>query len=115
MMIERLIFEGIRRACGKAGSQIKLARRSGMSQGQLSDYLCGRRKICNMTVGTLEKLFPDLDIQFWKHEKPLDPDPVAQQISDLIRTLDPNEKARCLKLLAAAFPYKVLEPHSKGH
>ena len=108
-MIEQIVLEGLKEACSRAGNQLELARISGLSQGQLSDYLCGRRKIRNMTLGTLEKLFPELRIQFWDDESKLGEDPVERQIFDLVRALPPAEKARCLKLLAANFPEQVLK------
>lgn len=108
MMIEQTILEGIRQARDRSGSQIELARRSGLSQGQLSDYLCGRRKIGNMAVGTLGKLFPELIIQFWPSDRRKTEDVVEEEIFDLVRALEPEEKIRCLKLLAAKFPSRVL-------
>ena len=107
-MIEQVVLEGLRKACERAGNQLELAKQSGLSQGQLSDYLCGRRKIRNMTLGTLEKLFPEIRIQFWLDDAHTGDDPVERQIFDLVRSLPPAEKARCLKLLAANFPDQVL-------
>lgn len=108
-MLEQVVLEGLRKACERAGNQLELAKRSGLSQGQLSDYLCGRRKIRNMTLGTLEKLFPEIRIQFWLDDAHTGDDPVERQIFDLVRSLPPEEKARCLKLLAANFPDQVLK------
>ena len=115
-MIEQAILEAIRRACYEAGSQLKLAKMSGLSQGHLSDYLCGRRKVRNMTVGTLERLFPELHIRFRDYDKQSAEDPIDRQIRSLLQGMNPEEKARCLKLLAANFSYKVLkseEPKSQ--
>ena len=102
-MIEELVLEGLREACRRAGNQVKLAKSSGLSQGQLSDYFCGRRKIRNMTLGTLEKLFPELELRFWRTHDLLETS-IEQEIMDLIRDLPPVEKVRCLKMLAANFP-----------
>ena len=107
-MIEQVVLAGLREACSRAGNQLELAKLSGLSQGQLSDYLCGRRKIRNMTLGTLEKLFPEIRLQFWPDDQHTGEDPVERQIFDLVRGLPPAEKARCLKLLAANFPDQAL-------
>ena len=64
-MIEKLVLDALKEACARAGNQLELANQCGVSQGQISDYLCGRRQIRNMTLGTLEKLFPELVLTFF--------------------------------------------------
>lgn len=106
-MIEDVILASLKRACEKAGGQLKLARQCGLSQGQLSDYICGRRQIKNMTVGTLEKIFPGMEIKLCGGCGAADP--VEQQIQEIVAKLSAREKARCLKILAANFPEQILK------
>ncbi len=107
-MIEEIVLEGLKEACKRAGNQLELAKSAKMSQGQLSDYLCGRRKIKNMTLGTLEKLFPEMRLQLWQDTPDANVDHVELQIMSIVHSLSPANKARCLKLLAANFPEQPL-------
>ena len=107
-MLEPKIIEALKKACEMHGGQVNLAKASTVSQGQISDYLCGRRKIQNMTIGTLEKLFPEIELIFFKKQI-READFVETEIIDIIHNLDPQEKAQCLKILAASFPNKILE------
>ena len=64
-MIQHKITEAIREAIRRAGSQLALARQCGISQGMISDYLYGRHKIENMTIGTFDKIFPVAEVDFF--------------------------------------------------
>lgn len=64
-MIQPKLSDAIREAIRRAGSQLALARNCGVSQGMISDYLYGRHKIENMTIGTFDKLFPDATVDFF--------------------------------------------------
>lgn len=79
-MLEDKILQALKEACVRAGSQVELAKSTGLSQGQISDYLCGRRKIKNMTAGTIEKIFPLIEVKFF-------PDTPCNQTSQTDREL----------------------------
>ena len=64
-MIQDKIIDALREAIRRAGSQLALARRCGISQGMVSDYLYGRHKIENMTIGSFDKLFPNAAVDFF--------------------------------------------------
>ena len=64
-MIQPKLIEAIREAIRRAGSQLALARKCGISQGMISDYLYGRHKIENMTIGTFDKIVPQADLDFF--------------------------------------------------
>ena len=64
-MILPKLSDAIREAIRRAGSQLALARNCGVSQGMVSDYLYGRHKIENMTIGTFDKLFPGAEVNFF--------------------------------------------------
>ena len=97
----------LREAIHRAGSQTALARSVGMQQSRISDYLSGRYDFGNITIGTLEKLFPDLQFIFF----PSAPRPSSEleiemekQILEHFRRLSPAEKARYMMIVAATFP-----------
>ncbi len=68
-MDEEKIKIAILEACRKAGGQVAFAKSKGIGQGWVADYLSGRKKIRNMTLSTLYKLFPDLDMTFFITEQ----------------------------------------------
>ena len=59
-----------------------------------------------MTVGTLEKLFPDMKIALLPDFNAIDP--VEEQIQEIVSTLSPTDKAKCLKILAANFSEQIV-------
>lgn len=107
-MIEKLVLDALKEACARAGNQLELANQSGVSQGQISDYLCGRRQIRNMTLGTLEKLFPELVLTFFHDQGGSAADPVEHEIMRVVHGMTPAQKARCLKIIAANFPDEII-------
>ena len=113
-MTEQMILDAVKQACTRAGNQLELARRTGLSQGQLSDYICGRRKIKNMTIGTFCRLFPELTVTFFRDQSSETDDPVEYEIVRIIRVLTAAEKARCLKILAANFSDKIMASARAG-
>ena len=72
--IQPNLSAAIREAIRRAGSQLALARSCGLSQGVISDYLYGRHKIENMTIGTFDKLFPDAKVDFFGEGPGMDTD-----------------------------------------
>ena len=112
-MTDLVILNAIKQACMRAGNQLELARRTGLSQGQLSDYICGRRKIKNMTIGTFCRLFPEMAITFFQDQLPKEIDPVDCEIARILRGLTAREKAECLKILAANFSDRILMEYSR--
>ena len=97
----------IREAIKQAGGQVPLSESSGVSQGQISDYICGRRKVENMTLGTFAKLFPDSVVFFFgKPENPQGSDPFAgmeARLLEYFRRLTPAQKTDCLILFGKNF------------
>lgn len=106
-------FQGaLREAVRRAGSQAELARAAGMQQGRISDYLTGRYAFENITVGTLQRLFPELAILYFAESSPTH-DEVEQEMEKRIvqhfRLLGPADKARYMMLVAANFPEQMLK------
>lgn len=58
----------VARAIKKSGSQKELAAQTGIHQSRISDYVNSRYDFSNLTVGTLIRLFPKLDIIYNTHD-----------------------------------------------
>lgn len=69
-MTENDIFNALNEAYKRAGTQAALAKKAGISQGRIADYLNGRYSIGNMTCSTLLRLFPEILICFFRDEYP---------------------------------------------
>lgn len=105
-------LQALREAVRRAGSQTELAKAAGMQQSRISDYLSCRYDFDNITLGTLRKLFPELQVLYFaentvnegevEHE-------LEKQILEHFRHLAPAEKARYMMLVAANFPEKIKE------
>ena len=63
-MTEEDILNRIERFCQEAGGQAAYARKVGVNPSFLSDYIKKRKKVKNMTIGTLFKIFPHAVIVF---------------------------------------------------
>ena len=110
-MLEHKIIEALKKSCEMHGGQVNLAKSSTVSQGQISDYLCGRRKIQNMTIGTLEKLFPEISISFFKDAEKdnVIPQILEKQMLEFFRTLTPEKQIKCFGLMCQTFSNKPQE------
>jgi len=67
-MTEKDILDALKNAYKKAGTQSALAKIAGISQGRIADYLNNRYFVGNMTVSTLLKLFPEIELRFFDGE-----------------------------------------------
>ena len=105
-------LSALREAIQRAGSQTELAKASGMQQSRISDYLSERYELENITVGTLRKIFPDLQMQYFparpKVESSTDQE-LEKRIVNHFRSLSPADKARYAMLVAANFPDNLRE------
>ena len=103
-------IEALREAIRLAGTQAELAKRAGMQQSRISDYLSCRYDFDNITVGTLKKLFPEIQIQYFPTSDPQEQE-VEQELEKQVivhfRHLSSAEKARYMMLVAANFPEKL--------
>jgi len=68
-MYEDQIKRAILDACRQAGGQRAFAKKRGLSQSWISDYISGHKQIRNMSIQTLYKFFPDLQLVFSDHEQ----------------------------------------------
>lgn len=72
-MNENDIYDALKKAYRRAGTQAKLAKMAGLSQGRIADYLNKRYSIGNMTCSTLLRLFPEMMVCFFHDEYPKNP------------------------------------------
>ena len=70
MAVEHQILEALRRAIARAGGKPELAKQLGMYHSRINCFDNGSRKVSGMTVATLEKLFPDLKLYFFREDWP---------------------------------------------
>lgn len=94
----------LRREIADAGSQTALAKKIGVQQSRISDYLTGRYDFANMTIGTLTKFFPEMQISFSPDSSaPAVEQELEKQVLALFRSLSPEEKARYVMMVSAHF------------
>ncbi len=68
MDLVRETKKALLRACDKAGNQLRLQEKTGVSYAVINKFHSGKRDIGNMTLYTLEKLFPELDVSYFRDE-----------------------------------------------
>lgn len=83
-MNENDIYDALKKAYRRAGTQAKLAKMAGLSQGRIADYLNKRYSIGNMTCSTLLRLFPEMMVSFFHDEYP-------KNLTNVIHAGDINE------------------------
>jgi transcriptional regulator with XRE-family HTH domain len=107
-MNENDFILALKEAVSRAGTQNKLAKRVGCSQGSISDYLTGRCAIGNMTISVMLRVFPEIRIFFFGDQAK--EDTVEELKAELIRIFDSltaAERVHLLSLVAANFGKKV--------
>lgn len=107
-MRETEVLAALQEAYSRAGTQGALAKKAGVSQGRIADYLNQRCAVGNMTVSVFLRLFPDMSIDFFG-ETPAINDPMREELLCIFDALGPRDRARCLALLAAHFGDKLRE------
>lgn len=108
-MITDDILKALRLAVNKAGSQTELANQSKISQGRISNYLNGTCSVGNMTIDTLFAFFPEMEITFFAKESLPAEDHCLHEIINFAKGLTPEQRIKCLMLLSAHFPQKIIE------
>lgn len=69
-MLAKTLKQAIRKAILRAGSQKELAGNTGVPQSKISKYISERFEIENITAGTVDRLFPEMTIYFFRDELP---------------------------------------------
>lgn len=107
-MNENDFILALKEAVARAGTQNKLAKQIGCSQGNISDYLTGRCAVGNMTVSTMLRFFPEIQIHFFG--EPVKDDTVEELKAELNRIFDiltPADRVHLLTIVAANFGGKI--------
>lgn len=68
MLNSKQICTAIRIASQKLGNQSFLAKRAGIAQGRISDFLHSRRDVMKITLDTFVRLFPEAEVSFFGEE-----------------------------------------------
>ena len=104
------IFDALKEAYLRAGTQSALASMAGVSQGRIADYLNGRCSVGNMTVSTLLRLFPEMVIDFFGGKSSNETDnALRDQLLEIFNSLDERGKIRMVAMAAANFGEKLRE------
>ena len=94
-------------AIAKAGSQKKLSDAIGIHQSRISDYVNGNYDFSNLTIGTLIRLFPELEIMYFSDSSSLQKDDaitvMEQRMLLLFRRLSVNDKVLCYENMAKTY------------
>ena len=110
--LKKDFLKALREAISQHGSQTKLAINIGMQQSRISDYLSERYELDSITVGTLKKIFPELQISYRTSEERAESSTdfeLEKQVLYHFRSLSSADKARYAMLVAAHFPNWIME------
>lgn len=101
------VRDNIRIAAKRAGGQVPLAEAAEMKQSQISDYLTGKTKIENMTLGTFAKIFPLAIINFFGESESAEIETessvMEERLLTFFRRLSPADQADCLILFGSKY------------
>ena len=107
----------LRKAIERAGNMRKLAELIDMDYSTINRFNSGQNAIENMPIKTLVKLFPELKVYCFTEDIPVmqqSPPTVGDaeiidELSGLVKHLQPREKVKLLTLVAANFGEKLWE------
>jgi len=107
-----LIYKALQRAYKEAGTQQRLEAKTGVNHAQISQLLTGKRSCERIQVDTLAKLFPDLDLSFFRDERPSASStrqlsPIRQAIEDKLKNADDVQLGRAFAAIAAIVDRKT--------
>ena len=104
--LEAVFKAAVEEAISTAGTQKKLAEQTGIHQSRISDYSNGNYDFSNLTVGTLIKLFPNLDIIYNPEAAAISDDAITaieHRLLTLFRRLPVNDKILCYENIAKTY------------
>ena len=95
-------------AVKRAGSQKALAEQTGIHQSRISDYVNANYDFCNLTVGTLIRLFPELDIIYHLSQDNGASDAklvatIEKRMVAMFRRLGADDKILCFEMMSRTF------------
>ena len=107
------------KAIQKAGSQKKLAEETGIHQSRISDYANGQYDFGSLTVGTLIKLFPELEILYFRSKLQAENDDdmaaaIERRMLAMFRSLPTENKVLCFEMMSRTFGDRFAEEEKKA-
>lgn len=60
--------QALTRAIREAGNMRRLSEKTGVCYSIINSFNSGKSNICNIPLGTLMRIFPDLSIRFFKED-----------------------------------------------
>jgi len=109
MMLKQEEFSAaLRKKISAAGSQSALAEKLGMTQSRISDYLRGRFQVHDITIGTLHKLFPEMEIDLHscEHSNEGMAEKMEEMLLKIYRSLPEDQQIKCFAMLLSNFGKK---------
>lgn len=113
----KAMLEAIRRA----GSQKKLSEETGIHQSRISDYVNGQYDFSGIAIGTLIKLFPELDILYFQRVPFAMEDDIGEAVERrmlaMFRRLSADDKVLCFEMMSRMFGGEIQhdgKPHDNG-
>ena len=112
--LSAVFVEAITASVKKAGSQKNFSEKTGIHQSRISDYINANYDFKNITLGTLIRLFPELEIIYHIGDpaKASDGevfDVMENRLLTMFRGLNTNEKVQCFELMSRRFGEKLKE------
>lgn len=110
--------KSLKSAIEQSGNMRKFSEQVGMDYSTINRFNSGVNAIENMPLKTMIRLFPDLKIYCLKSDYPTEvissepsigDDIILDQLSILVKDLQPREKIRLLTFVAANFGCKIKE------
>ena len=89
-------LEALRKAKEAAGTQKKLEIQTGFPQPRIAELLNGRRYMGKVYFASIIKLFPEIEISFFKKERP---SPEAMRLAKGFDQLCPRKQEELLQAL----------------
>lgn len=103
MFTDKEFIQALQKMCRKAGSQLALSQMTGTSHTAINNILNERSQIENVTIGTMRRLFPDMQVVL----VPKDNEPVEKCLIAGIQNLTESDKLMLLAAMFANFSYAM--------
>ncbi|UDQ97974.1 helix-turn-helix transcriptional regulator [Lentisphaerota bacterium WC36G] len=101
-MTEKEVLNAIKVACQLEKSQNAFAKKINISQTAINKIVNGKSKIGNISVETLMKIFPNMEIDFFSSKNT--DNSVVGKINKFIAKLSEDQQLEVLLMLGAEFP-----------
>ena len=118
MNLAKRVREALKKAVDLTGNQLRLEEKTGVKHSTINMMSSGKRSTGNMTVNTLEKLFPEMEITFFRDERQsadADLSSVMTKIMTKAAELDEDAQLELIGYIAVQLAKgRVARKHSKS-